>query len=755
MLLARRRWVGFVFVATAVLAGCSDEEPGAARHEEGADDHAELALEGSEVSDSLDADGVSPPYKAEHPFVRLGVMWDVAADGELEVRTSKGGAEWTEWRAAEQVFAEAGARAGHVDAPEGSLYYQYRVSGRTMAPSWLLFEPLAEVGDAGGAEADDQDGLGSAEQEITASSIPIHSRASWGAKPPKCVEPMTPFRATVHHTAGPTNDSLTPQARLRQIQAFHMNTNGWCDIGYHYLVSRDGRVWTGRGASRMGGHVFNENTGNVGVSFIGNYMNVTANEAQVCGGAELFAWIHQKYPAVHLDKTDVKGHRQYGAEGGATACPGDKLFAQIGSILNKAKQGGCKAAPSGPTTEEEEVTLQSHILDGGGTSDIDGDGRADVCARNGAGIRCFRANGSGFSGSAIVGPELSNDKGWLDRDNYATLRMADIDGDGDADICARADGGLRCWKSKGTGFGGAIQTELMSNDNGWDAPRHYATIRFADVNGDGKADACGRSAAGFKCWASTGSGFATKAVLGPPWTDDNGWNDVSNYGTIRMADVDGDGKADVCARNNATFVCWLSDGAGFPKKIDGPDWSDSVWKDSDNWATIRMVDVDGDGRADVCGRGNLGFRCHLSTGTGFGPAIAGPELSNDNGWSDHDNYSTIRLADIDADGDADLCGRANSGFKCWKWTGAGFGKALETGKLANAEDLPRRYRTLRMADVDGDGMADMCARLDAGFRCWRSKGDGFAANAWVGPEWSDAKGWDREAHNTTIRLAGP
>src|SRR5262245_23859335 len=60
MLLARRRWVGFIFVATAALAGCSDEEPGAARHEEGADDHAELALEGSDVSDSLDGTGVSP-----------------------------------------------------------------------------------------------------------------------------------------------------------------------------------------------------------------------------------------------------------------------------------------------------------------------------------------------------------------------------------------------------------------------------------------------------------------------------------------------------------------------------------------------------------------------------------------------------------------------------------------------------------------------------------------------------------------------
>jgi hypothetical protein len=146
---------------------------------------------------------------------------------------------------------------------------------------------------------------------------------------------MTPNRATIHHTVTPTNDSLTVPQRLRQIQAFHMSSNGWCDIGYNYLVSRDGRVWRGRGATRVGAHVANANTGNVGISFIGTYTSTAPTETQMCNTARLLRRLHMDHSALALTRTDVKGHRQQGA----TSCPGDALYARIEKILRKARNG--------------------------------------------------------------------------------------------------------------------------------------------------------------------------------------------------------------------------------------------------------------------------------------------------------------------------------------------------------------------------------------------------------------------------------
>ena len=77
----------------------------------------------------------------------------------------------------------------------------------------------------------------------------------------------------------------------------------------------------------------------------------------------------------------------------------------------------------------------------------------------------------------------------------------------------------------------------------------------------------------------------------------------------------------------------------------GPDWNDaSGWNDFRLYATIRAGDLDGDGRADLCGRGTDGVACHLSTGAGFGPAMAGPALADSVGWQALPYFSTIRFA---------------------------------------------------------------------------------------------------------------
>jgi hypothetical protein len=72
----------------------------------------------------------------------------------------------------------------------------------------------------------------------------------------------------------------------------------------------------------------------------------------------------------------------------------------------------------------------------------------------------------------------------------------------------------------------------------------------------------------------------------------------------------------------------------------------------DNYSTIRFPDLNGDGLADVCGRGIAGIDCALSTGTGFGlVATWQASFSDANGWnSGPQYYSTIQFPDLNGDG---------------------------------------------------------------------------------------------------------
>ncbi|HCF59564.1 MAG TPA: hypothetical protein DFS52_16415, partial [Myxococcales bacterium] len=94
----------------------------------------------------------------------------------------------------------------------------------------------------------------------------------------------------------------------------------------------------------------------------------------------------------------------------------------------------------------------------------------------------------------------------------------------------------------------------------------------------------------------------------------------------------------------AGVLCWLWIGSGFTTRIDGPAWDEaSGWDDFRLYTTIHLGDMDGDGRADLCGRSADGVVCHRSTGSGFGPAVSGPQLNDSVGWAGLQYFSTMRF----------------------------------------------------------------------------------------------------------------
>src|ERR1051326_7855527 len=105
------------------------------------------------------------------------------------------------------------------------------------------------------------------------------TREQWGAAPPKdgCLTSRSLSdvdTAVIHYsdaaaTPDATDDTVGDEhqaaAQVRGIQRFHMETRGWCDIGYHYLVALDGAVFEGRSTGAVGAHAEGHNRTTIGI----------------------------------------------------------------------------------------------------------------------------------------------------------------------------------------------------------------------------------------------------------------------------------------------------------------------------------------------------------------------------------------------------------------------------------------------------------------------------------------------------------
>lgn len=71
--------------------------------------------------------------------------------------------------------------------------------------------------------------------------------------------------AFVHCSATPP----TMDIGAKEIKDWHVNDNGWSDIGYHYIIRRDGTKELGRSLERAGAHVKGFNKDSIGICLVG------------------------------------------------------------------------------------------------------------------------------------------------------------------------------------------------------------------------------------------------------------------------------------------------------------------------------------------------------------------------------------------------------------------------------------------------------------------------------------------------------
>lgn len=112
----------------------------------------------------------------------------------------------------------------------------------------------------------------------------VRTRAAWGSRTtnPAFLPTQPPTAFVVHHTAGArcTTQALC-DAQMRNIQNFHMNTNGWADIGYNFCIGDNAQVYEGRGWNRQGAHAPGFNSHSIGFCFFGDFSSVLPPAAAI------------------------------------------------------------------------------------------------------------------------------------------------------------------------------------------------------------------------------------------------------------------------------------------------------------------------------------------------------------------------------------------------------------------------------------------------------------------------------------------
>lgn len=153
----------------------------------------------------------------------------------------------------------------------------------------------------------------------------VISRSRWAGNGPilSRSNPMNGInRITVHHDAISASAGMSfdeAARRLESIRRGHVSgSHGWADIGYHFSIDPQGRVWECRPLNLQGAHVSDNNEHNIGVMLMGNFNQHAATSAQL---AALDRFVSDQSRVFRVPISRVYTHRELRP----TECPGDRL----------------------------------------------------------------------------------------------------------------------------------------------------------------------------------------------------------------------------------------------------------------------------------------------------------------------------------------------------------------------------------------------------------------------------------------------
>ncbi|HTC81480.1 MAG TPA: N-acetylmuramoyl-L-alanine amidase [Acidimicrobiia bacterium] len=384
-----------------------------------------------------------PVVDSPFPLSHLGVRWTGSESATVAVRLAGPDGVWSNWRelrADDDLASEGGGPVmSDLILAHGATHAQVRAAGDARDLEILAIDTVhgprprkvatavpsssssssststtAEGGDGGGQRSANAASSssssssssstttttrGSGSSSTTTTTVrtkpkavepPVITRAQWGAdesirKNNQKYAPIT--KLFVHHTVtSPDGPDPDPAATVRAIYAYHVQGNGWDDIGYNFLIDAQGRVYEGRWARDyapgetptgedlnengvVGAHVLNHNIGSAGIAMLGDFSNGEPTQAARDTLVKLMAWKADRHGIDVMGNDpfttsegvveyfpNLAGHR----DAGQTECPGDRLYPLLPGIREKV--AAQVTAVHGPTTGYWTATADGRVL---------------------------------------------------------------------------------------------------------------------------------------------------------------------------------------------------------------------------------------------------------------------------------------------------------------------------------------------------------------------------------------------------------
>jgi len=173
-------------------------------------------------------------------------------------------------------------------------------------------------------------------------TIRVYERHDWHARPWKDFALQgLPREAFIHHgaelNASDIDDLNEQAAAMRETQNFHMDTRGWSDIAYHYVVFQPfhagvhARIFEGRPVHHIPAAQLNHNTGTLAICVYGDFEHHDTLKDNTRWSIECLLARKPQLTGAG-DVVMLGGHRDVVQ----TDCPGDTLYAAIPKIARGA-----------------------------------------------------------------------------------------------------------------------------------------------------------------------------------------------------------------------------------------------------------------------------------------------------------------------------------------------------------------------------------------------------------------------------------
>ncbi|WP_162231101.1 FG-GAP-like repeat-containing protein [Leucobacter musarum] len=374
-------------------------------------------------------------------------------------------------------------------------------------------------------------------------------------------------------------------------------------------------------------------------------------------------------------------------------------------------------------------------------SDVNGDGLPDAVGFGSNGITVALRSKSGFGAAKSWGSGFGTSTGWSVAEYPRTL--VDVNGDGRADVVGFGTDGVYVSTSTGSGFTTPkLWVSGFGYGSGWSAKYHPRTL--ADVNGDGLPDVVGIASDGVYVAINTGKSFKAMSRWTTSYTTAWGWSvaDTPRW----LEDVNGDGKDDIVGITKEGVYVSLSTGTGFSgaKLWNAGFGANAGWSGKSH--PRMLADVNGDGRPDVVGFASDGAYVALNTGSSFSAMTRwAAGFGTASGWLVGKHPRT--LADINGDGRADVVGFDESGVTVALSTGAKFAAPVRWSSEFGSSSWRLDRQPRMVTDVNGDGKADIVAFDTGGVRVALSTGSRFSGSQLqVSTMGYSAGGWNVASH---------